>query len=147
MAGVAPKFEHWCESGSPTEFVISLNLHRRHLTASQKAAIATEALPMFEAEAEEERRKKISASRKAETSQKIDSSGIDPKARLGFEMGLALGRSTEADKNAVRAAAKAAKATGANRQYVSDAKAIKAASPETFEKVLAGEVSIPKAKN
>ena len=33
--------------------VVSLNLKRRHLTSSQKAVIALEALPMLEAEARE----------------------------------------------------------------------------------------------
>lgn len=36
---------------SPLAYVVSTNLKRRHLTASQKAMIAAEALPLFEAEA------------------------------------------------------------------------------------------------
>jgi hypothetical protein len=42
------------------------------------------------------------------------------------------------DKNAGRAAHQAAKLTGTNRQYVSDAKAVKAKAPELFEKVKDG---------
>jgi hypothetical protein len=41
---------------SPTSFVISKNSKRRHLTQSQKAAIAALALPFFEAEAKKRQR-------------------------------------------------------------------------------------------
>jgi hypothetical protein len=37
-------------------FVLSLNLKRRHLTSSQKAAVAVELLPHLEAEARDRRR-------------------------------------------------------------------------------------------
>jgi hypothetical protein len=76
---------------------MSLNLSRRHLTSSQKATIALEALPFFEAEA----RKRILKGRN------------DPSQK--FDQG--------------RAAEKTAEIVGTNRQYVSDAKAIKEASP------------------
>jgi len=45
------KTHQWDGKGSLSDFVISENLHRRHLTASQKAAVAATALPFYEAEA------------------------------------------------------------------------------------------------
>ena len=55
-AGVEQRTAVWQSNGaSPTAYVISKNLHRRHLTPAQRAAIAAEALPMFEAEARERR--------------------------------------------------------------------------------------------
>jgi hypothetical protein len=42
--------------GSLINFVVSLNLKRRHLTSSQKAVIALDILPMLEAEAKERQR-------------------------------------------------------------------------------------------
>lgn len=52
IAGVLPRFVEWKgEGGSPLHYVLSQNLHRRHLTTAQRAAIAAEVLPMFQEEA------------------------------------------------------------------------------------------------
>lgn len=54
MAKVEPRFENWSANGhSPTEWVLSINFHRRQLTIGQRAAVAVSALPMLEAEAKE----------------------------------------------------------------------------------------------
>lgn len=51
-AGVEPHFiEIDGELPSPTIYVLSKNLHRRHLTPSQRGAIAAEAEPLFKDEA------------------------------------------------------------------------------------------------
>lgn len=53
MAGVEPRFVtvESDEIGSPTKFVLSLNLLRRHLDESQRAMVGARAKPLFEAEA------------------------------------------------------------------------------------------------
>ncbi len=43
----------WDGTGSLTAFVVSLNLHRRHLSESQRAMIGAHIKPMFEKEAKE----------------------------------------------------------------------------------------------
>lgn len=83
------------QADSSTAQVISLNLKRRQLTPSQRAAAAVEALPHFEAEAE---------SRK---SQSNPNRAILPPSEKG------------------KARDHAAKATGASPRYVQVAKAIK----------------------
>jgi hypothetical protein len=54
-ANVKPRFRQWGQyegdGDSPTRFVLDLNLERRHLTVGQKAAIAVDSMPFFEAEA------------------------------------------------------------------------------------------------
>jgi hypothetical protein len=50
--GATPKFvDANGYAPSPISYVLSKNLHRRHLTISQRAAIAAEATPLFQAEA------------------------------------------------------------------------------------------------
>ena len=55
MAGVEPRFQVY-ERVEPTNYVMSTNLKRRHLNASQRAAVAVEALPELEREARERKR-------------------------------------------------------------------------------------------
>lgn len=56
MAGVEPRTEEY-RGTTPVEYVLAANLKRRHLTASQKAAVAVASLPLLEAEAKERQKK------------------------------------------------------------------------------------------
>ena len=117
--GLEPKFREWDDNGdSPTSVVISLNLHRRHLNSSQKAAIAVEILPMLEREAKE--RQRMGGTQKVP--QKIGEPNHESEA-------------TE----------QAAKQFGTNREYVSAAKKIKKADPALLLKVRDGKIRIPAA--
>jgi len=55
-AGVEPSFRTWNGEGSLVGFVVSLNLHRRHLNSSQRAIVGAKMLPMLEEEAKERQR-------------------------------------------------------------------------------------------
>ena len=61
--GIEPKLREWDQEGSLVAFAVSMNLHRRHLTASQRAMLAAEIKPLFEQEARKRQgvRKKVSA--------------------------------------------------------------------------------------
>jgi hypothetical protein len=48
---IEPQFIEWDGVGSPIAFVLSRNLHRRHLNESQRAIVAARAKTMFENEA------------------------------------------------------------------------------------------------
>ena len=122
--GIAPRFETVEKTDTLVLLLLSLNLHRRHLTSDQRACCAVELLPWLEKEAEAERRKKIGSARRGETDQKIDSS----------------------QKNKRMAAQKAAELLKTNRQYVSDAKNLRSKDPKAFRKVKSGDASLMHVK-
>src|SRR6185369_4965990 len=48
---IPPRYQEWDGKGSLFDFVISLNLHRRHLKEAQRAMVAARIKPQFEEEA------------------------------------------------------------------------------------------------
>lgn len=50
---ITPEYRTWDGTGSLIAFVVSLNLHRRHLDESQRAMVGARIKPMFEEEARE----------------------------------------------------------------------------------------------
>ena len=120
--GREPRFSKWDGIGSLADLVQRHNGLRRHLTPSQKAAVAVELEPFYAAEAK---------ARQADN------------ARRHNAPNSAIVRPSEPKR---KASEDAAKATGASPRYTQDAKAIKTASPEVFEKVKQGTVTVSKAK-
>ena len=122
LAGVEPRFTSY-EGADPVAFVISTNLHRRHLSAAQLVAVSLEALPMFEAEALE--RRKATEGRPNKLEQiiaQVNEGEREPQARD-----------------------KVADTFGVNRQYVSDGKRIKAEAPELIGLMKADAINVPQA--
>jgi hypothetical protein len=121
--GIDPATREWDGQGSLVAFIVSLNLHRRHLTSSQRAAVAAEMLPMLEQEAKDRQRTHAGTApgRKGTLGQKVD--GVNG-----------------------RAAQQAAKLAGTNRQYVSSAKRILEAAPDLHEQVKAGKLKVTQAR-
>ncbi len=115
--GIEPEVREWSGDGSLTEFVISMNLKRRHLTNSQKAMIAVDVEKLLAKEA----RERQSTHKKGDVylSQKIEQ-----------------GKSAE----------QAAQLVGTNRQYVSDAKKLVERAPDLAENVKNGEMSMTEAR-
>lgn len=104
---------------------------RRNLTSSQWAAIAVEAEEILEAiakEAEGLANKKRSQATKAQ--------------RAGQDNLL----SAPANEHATKTAHKAAELFNTNRTYINDAKKLRAASPERFEKIKSGGSTLTQAK-
>lgn len=125
IAKVQPRIEEWDgRGGSPTAFVMSLNLRRRHLNQSQRAMIAAAALPLFAAEA---------------------------KARQRDHGKTAPGKSrntprTSALSDSGKASELAAQATGVGSRYVEAAKVVGEKAPELAEKVRAGAITLKQAE-
>lgn len=120
MVGVEPRFVEWEPNGaSPSEWVIAANLHRRHLSVGQRAAIAVEVRVLFEAEARE-------------------TMGGRPSTKPGAPVHQV---STRAKDTARRAA----ELVGVSRRSVSYATEVQREAPDVFEQVKAGEKTVKAA--
>ncbi len=119
--GIEPAFRKWDgKGGSPLSVVLSLNLHRRHLTSSQRAAIAVEILPLLEREAKE-------------------------RQRLSKGRGQKGGQKSSHLKSQPRSAEQAARLLSTNSDYVKAAKKVHEADPALLQKVRDGETHIADA--
>lgn len=119
LAKVEPAFVEAKLNGlSPVEYVVSHNLHRRHLTTGQRAALALDVLPRLEAEAKE--RQRLSEGRGVKGSPVSDD---------------LLGRADE----------KAAALVGLGRSTIATAKAIQQRDPEVIDRMRAGEIETVEA--
>lgn len=129
--GIEPKTQEWDRQGSITAFIWSMNGPRRHLTPSQRAAIALEMLPHFEAEA----RARLSTAGQSAAPGRSAEKGTErfPEVSQGVPL---VGEARE----------QAARTVGVNAHYVSDAKRIKEQAPEVFEEVRTGTKTLPAAK-
>ncbi|MGH9932950.1 MAG: ParB N-terminal domain-containing protein, partial [Pyrinomonadaceae bacterium] len=124
--GIEPKRRNWVNGKSPVDFVVSVNLHRRHLTSSQRAMVALEIEKELAKEAKERQRK---------------------AGARGSEGGRGKKKPSVKELNkGNRAADQAAALTRTNRQYVSDAKKIASKAPKLAEKVKQGRLTIQQAK-
>jgi N6-adenosine-specific RNA methylase IME4 len=115
--GIEPKFKTWNGEGSPLELILSLNIHRLHSSASERAAIAVELLPQFESEARERQR-----------------GGRGGKLRVGL-----ISQAGPARKRAARL-------MDVDETYVSRAKKLKQDRPDLFQRVKQGDLPLTQAK-
>lgn len=120
IAGVKPRFVKWSGEGSPLAWVVATNLVRRHLTASQRAVVAFDLLPMLEAEAKE--RQRLSKGRGKKVASKLATSSTTGKASQI-----------------------AARITKANSAYVEKVKAISQKAPEIVAELKSGRVTVNEA--
>jgi hypothetical protein len=132
MLGIEPRMEEWNGEGSLVKFVVSRNLHRRHLSTSQKAMIASDMLPLLEKEAELRKLKPLKEhAKKIKGGKQSDDTSTSPKNK---------------EEHKKRAAGEAAKSVGVSRAQVQKAKALKKKAPELAEKVKKGEMTANAAK-
>lgn len=127
IAGVEPDYSE-VNPVDPVAYVLSLNLHRRHLTQSQKAMIAANAVDVYEKLA----KKRMSA-------------GGGDKKSSSAKSGIASGRHPIQD--AGKSSDKAGLALGVSGRSVSRAKRVQSdGAPEVSDAVASGKISLVKAE-
>lgn len=138
MAGVEPTTRLYT-GDDPIGFSVAQNLQRRHLSAGQKAAVAFELLPLYEAEAEKRRRVAISQAR-SETRADLPASDPEPSTARSER------REEFAPKREARARDFAASVAGTSGRAVAQYKRVAEQAPDLAEKVKAGQVAIDRAE-
>jgi len=138
LAGIVPKTLQY-EGDEPIAHALALNEKRRHLTKSQRAALAVEIEPMFEAEAKKR--------------QQAAGGNHNPEGRNQHteeELRTLVEKIPQATKNEPKkpkekSRQQAAKALDTNERYVSQAKKIRNEAPEVFEDVKQGKLTLQQA--
>ncbi len=121
--GKTPQTDEWTgDEDSLLHVMLSRNIQRRHLTSGQRACIAVELLPRFEAEAKERQR------RHGGTAPGVTSQDNSRSAREG------------------RADDGAAKLAGSNPDYLRVALRAKREEPRTYEELRRGDITIAEVK-
>lgn len=136
--GIEPKTEEWDGKGSLVRFVVSRNLHRRHLNASQRAAVANDMSKMLEIEAKKRHLKGSSLGGKA---------GAKASARV---------RSPKNEKKSEKKPRKtpphktsedAGKMVNVSARQVELMKKVQKNAPQLVKPIKAGELSVRRAHN
>lgn len=124
------------EGDNILETICSLNLHRRNLTSSQRAAIAVKLMSAIEKTARDN----------LKLSQGRGKKGPKPLATRDA-LGMASVMASElTDKVTQHSRDVAAKLAGTNPHYVSDARAIQKTAPDLFKEIEDGDINISQAK-
>lgn len=140
LAGCEPKIRLMSlleMGGSPTQFVLSTNLHRRHLTPIQAAAVAAEALPLF---AEEARARQVAAGKEQGGDKKSESarSAYVQNAHKPIQEKELPKRDSKQAEGLART--QAAQATGAGLRATASMASVQKAAPDVFQAVKDGKI-------
>ncbi|AEP36205.1 ParB N-terminal domain-containing protein [Taylorella asinigenitalis] len=134
-AGVEPKYITY-DGNNPVAFVLSANLHRRHLKPSQTAVIVSKAQDWATAHSHGGDRKSIGA-KKSNTINSTWSENDNEKSSTI--------NSTWSDEIKTESIKDRANAAGVSKSTQQKADAVVKASPELANKVISGEISLNEA--
>lgn len=137
--GKEPWVQEWeGTGGTETEFILSLNLYRRHLTDSQRAMVVSKASDHIKRENEERRK----------TTQFQEGTVPNPDGRKGKEMARQDSDEPIRDyskENKHSTAGRVAKIAKVSRYKAQQALKLAKESPELADKVAAGDLTLGKA--
>ena len=122
------------ECGTPLAFVMAKNEHRRHMTQSQRAMIASHVKPLLEAE--------ISAAK----SERVRAQNLGHPRSERVAQDSNVGNFAHIENSGRNARDEAAKLLGVSPRYVTEAEQLQREAPELAEAVHRGEISLSKAK-
>lgn len=125
-AGVKPEFRQY-DGDDPVSFVMALNMHRRHLTLGQRAALSLKLIPMYEQEGR--RAKALAASTSAPFKPVKDGADRHHLSR----------------DDSKRSTAKAGAATKVSGRAVARAKRVQEKAPDLMPKIESGELALDRA--
>jgi len=121
--GITPQYREWTPVGSLESFVISRNLHRRHLSESQRAMIGARLKSLFEKEAQ--KRKSLSGRRYGGRGKKVWVPEDLPESKKGDSRDAA------------------AREVNVSGRTIDKAKIVlKTGEPRLVQKVVKGEISV-----
>jgi len=137
--GIKPKMvEYNGENLNPLNFVISKNIKRRHLTASQKALLALEIKPLL---AEEAKKRQLSSLKQYKENTVPE---IIPEREEKKENGdTVVPKVAQREKG--RTIEQAGKIIGVGKEYIRKAEKVKKEAPELVEKIMKGEMNLSEA--
>ena len=121
FAGIDPRFVEF-DGDDPIAWVMSQNLIRRHLTASQRAVVALDLLPLLEQEAKQRQRRSNEFRANGQSAQ------------------------TGANRSTGKSAEIAAWLARSSTRYVEAVKSIRTESPDLVDRIRTGELTIPDAR-
>ena len=133
LIGFEPATRYF-EGDDPLGFVLSQNLHRRHLSVGERAGIAERLLPLFEREAKERKRQAGKEHGRGQGKVSVKKSEPIVPAKSG------------ATAHAGKASEQAARAVGVSSATVEKFVRVKKTDPGLAAKVASGEVPLGRAE-
>jgi len=147
-SGVMPQFRTFTGTDDDAlQAVLSWNLERRHLSSSQKAAIAVELEDLFSALEAQARERQREYHGNQYDKDDDDSGLVEIFPQVQHVISAPVPKTREVNPTpAPKTRDRAADAMGTNGRYISDAKKLKSDAPNIHAKVKDGDLTLPIAK-